>query len=51
MQVMVVVFFGSVLAKYGYFNEDKQKVKKKNKKKKVLPHTQINIYVNSGYPN
>ncbi|KAI8881462.1 auxin efflux carrier [Backusella circina FSU 941] len=25
MQVMVVVFFGSVLAKYGYFNEDKQK--------------------------
>jgi hypothetical protein len=42
MQVMVVVFFGSVLAKYGYFNEDKQKVKKKKKKRREkdsTPHT------------
>lgn len=26
LQVMVVVFLGSVLAKYGYFNMDKQRV-------------------------
>lgn len=29
LQVMVVVFFGAVLAKLGYFNMDKQRVNSK----------------------